>query len=171
MGPILSTMNSICSLTPYFITIHLNCPSINHRTPKWVLSIRFINKKYVCISHFSSVCYMPCLFHSPWFDTLIIYDAEYKLKSFSLCNFFQSSLISSQHKTFSSALGLKHPSFYVTHLGGEIKFRTQCKTKREIWLCVPLLAVYVQLWLIFTLLHLFIVYHYMFWLNWPSSGL
>jgi hypothetical protein len=64
----------------------------------------------------------------------------------------------------------RHP--LVRRLGGP-QSQSGRRGERKIsfpWLYVPLLAVYMQPRLIFSRLHLFIVYHYMFWSNWPSSG-
>jgi len=65
------------------------------RSPKWPLLFWFANWNTVWIFNFSHACYVPCQFHSPWFAHLAIYGEEYKLWSFSLCNFLHPPVTSS----------------------------------------------------------------------------
>jgi len=61
--PIISQINPVHTLPPYFPTIHSNIilPSMP-RSYKWSLSFRFSNQNTVCISQLSHVCYMPTPF-------------------------------------------------------------------------------------------------------------
>jgi hypothetical protein len=45
------------------------------------LPFRFSNQNFVCISHLSHPCYMPCPSHAPWFDhTNIIWWSVHVMK-------------------------------------------------------------------------------------------
>jgi hypothetical protein len=61
-------------------TSHL-CPELSHRNP--VHSLLF------------HMCHMPCPLHSPDLICLLIFGEEYKLWTYTLCNFLHSPVISS----------------------------------------------------------------------------
>jgi len=89
--PILSQMNLVHILSPYFSEIHCNIilPS-TLRFSSWSLPFRFTDKIFVGIYYLSHSCYMS---HHPWFLTQVIFCEDYTLWSSSLCSFLQSSVI------------------------------------------------------------------------------
>jgi len=67
MFPILGQMNPVYTFTPYLP--HINPNIISPSTPRsseWFLPFRFSDQNFICISHLSNSCYMPCPSHPPW---------------------------------------------------------------------------------------------------------
>jgi len=63
-----SPMHSAHTFPPYIPKMHLNIflPSAR-RSTEWSFLFRFSDQNFVCISHFSHVCYMSLSSHPPWF--------------------------------------------------------------------------------------------------------
>jgi hypothetical protein len=86
-------MNSVHTLPPYFLIIHLNIILLSmSSSSKWSLPLRFSDHNFVHISHLPHVHYMPLPFHPSWSDCP---GEEYKLWSSSLCSFLQPHITSS----------------------------------------------------------------------------
>jgi hypothetical protein len=67
--PILSQMNPIHILHPYFPEIYFNIilPSM-HRYSEWCHALRPSNQNFLSISHLPHACYMPSPSLPSWFD-------------------------------------------------------------------------------------------------------
>jgi hypothetical protein len=66
LSPNLSQMNPVHTFPPCFRNIHLNV--ISPSTPlsyEWSLPFRFSDQNFVCISHLSRACCLPCPSHPP----------------------------------------------------------------------------------------------------------
>jgi hypothetical protein len=66
---ILSHMNPVHTIPPYFPEIHSNIILLStSRSSEWFLPFRFSDQNFVSISHLSHSWYMPYPSHPPWFD-------------------------------------------------------------------------------------------------------
>lgn len=95
---ILSRMNPIHTLTPYFFQVIFNIilPS-THKFSKWPLLFAFSDKYFVRISHFAHVCYTARPTHSPCLINFITFRDEYNYEA--------------PHNTLFSGLLLLSPSY------------------------------------------------------------
>jgi hypothetical protein len=66
--PVLSHIHPDCIVVSCFLRSILILSSHMCKSSKWSLSFSFSDKNFVCDSHLSDICHMPCLSHLCWCD-------------------------------------------------------------------------------------------------------
>jgi hypothetical protein len=98
--PIVSHMNPIHTLQPYFPKIYFNFILLSTpRSPRRYLPIRLSNRNFVLISHLSFACFMPRPYHSPWVYSWWLQIMKFLIVQFSpaSCHFVSLRFKHSKH--------------------------------------------------------------------------
>jgi hypothetical protein len=134
---ILSHMNQIRTLQPYFPKISFNIVlSSTPRSFKWSLSFRLSSQNFVRISHLPNSCQMVCPCHLPLFDDPNNIWWIHIIKLLIMQFFFHPPVTSSAlslnvllSSPFSNTVSL------CSSINVETKFHTHTKQEVKLWFC------------------------------------